>query len=198
MSDGFVYRYVDVWSARMAAQLLTDLESGGFHIGNPATGAFTELSAEREMMGQQILVSRSGLASDISLQSRNELTYQLWLDDRTDVVARVRRIENGPVVQEFGLDALTSDQKSVAVQGLVDAILHPDTNLLAAIVDSAGVTEELDWDSIVLSGRSHISPVPDLVALPRAVDILHGELSSVPALTVHDLVIRSVIWVHIK
>ncbi|MBF6127782.1 hypothetical protein [Nocardia brasiliensis] len=193
MSNGFILRYVEAWSMDKAARLLAELEYLGFHLGNPATGAISELSADWETMGEQVFVSRDELEADLSLQTRDQLNFQIWLDYQTDISSTIRRVGNGLAVQDFSLDGLTLEEERTSVEKLSATVLRPSVDLCAAVVDTRGVTEELNWDSIVSGAPILIDPRPELVALAQSVDTRHEELSEIPSRRVGDLVIRSMI-----
>lgn len=165
MSDGYFYWYRTGWVPGDAAELMRSLETSGLSLHNPANGLITALSSGPDSWGEQVPVSREALTHSAELDSIDQVSFQFWLNQDTDVYARIRRLHEAIVVIEFGLDGHTVEEREHVVQSVCTQVYNNLNRSLAFVIDRLGAAEEVDWDTVVTLGAAKLDGWPDTFGL---------------------------------
>ncbi|MEV7953598.1 hypothetical protein ACFVZR_30355 [Streptomyces sp. NPDC058316] len=178
MSDGFVHWYHRGWDANQAASVLGSLDRRGLMLGNPSTGLISTVTNGPVSWGEQVFVARVELMGAAGLSGVDEVNFQFWLDGDTDVFMRMRRCSGSDVIAlEFGLDGMSQSQQSHVVRAVSSEIGARREACMGFVVDQRGVSEDEDWDGVILGGLPRRGPWPDRFALRSEEMARHPELS---------------------
>ncbi|MDX3231063.1 hypothetical protein [Streptomyces sp. ME19-01-6] len=176
MSDGFFYWYRQGWGgAADARKIIGALEASGLQLGNPSTGMITFVTSGPDSWGEQVPTTRDMLIESSALLAAGEVNFQLWLDGESDVFTRIRALEGGAAL-EFGLDGLTAPEQERVIRAVMRALCGERDRCVGFVVDRRGVTEEADWDSIVLRGASLQHSWPDALGVRPEIAAAHVQL----------------------
>ncbi|GHJ31557.1 hypothetical protein TPA0910_59900 [Streptomyces hygroscopicus subsp. sporocinereus] len=179
MSDGFIYWCRRGWDAVDAGRVIRSCEAAGLQLSNPGTGLVTLIANGPDSWGEQIPTTRENLMDFAGLAAADEVNFQFWLDEETDVFTRVRRIETECAVLEFGLDGLEAPEQERVIGAVVQVLRGDRENCVGFVVDRRGATEEQDWDSVVLRGALLEHGWPDILGVRSEIAAAHGQLAQV-------------------
>jgi hypothetical protein len=160
VSDAFFHWYSASWSAGHPRALLQALEQENIRISNPGSGGISILTNGPESWGEQVFVSWEEFDSAASLAHANEVNFQLWLTDKTDVVTRIRRLQGGSVSIEFGLDGLLHDEQERVITSVAKVIRSWWPDCLGFVIDRRGPSLEINWDEVITKGQGDIDIWP--------------------------------------
>jgi hypothetical protein len=147
-------------NAEQIEEQLCRFHSLGIVVRNASSGLITAL----DQIGYQVPIAYEALVQ--ALAERNDLSFQLWLDDSsTDVYGRFRRLTDGLIVQTYGLNGKTHLERLRIHAALWDTFGRNLTTSEALIVDLYNRTEQVDWDQAVVRRLAPDWPLPDLLAL---------------------------------
>lgn len=177
MSDGFMYWYRNDWSPVAAERLLESLREGRISLTNPGTEMGSWVSKDPESYGHQILVTADDLAAMVRNLEEDELNFQLWLDDTTDVFTRIRKTSSMEAVVEFSLDGLDADQQKHVMAVFMDIVKRQPEGTVGFVVDRVGATVDVDWDAAVDGQPVSLPTWPDAVGLPAGHQVTCSEPS---------------------
>ncbi|MEU5638572.1 hypothetical protein [Streptomyces milbemycinicus] len=176
MSDGFFYWYRQGWSAADAREIIGALEGNGLQLSNPCTELITFITSGPESWGEQVPTTREMLIESSVLLSAGEVNFQLWLDGESDVFTRIRSLGSG-VALEFGLDGLTVPEQERVIRAVMRARCGDRDRCVGFVLDRRGVTEEADWESIVLRGAPLQHGWPDALGVRPETAAAHVQLA---------------------
>lgn len=191
MSDGFYYWYRAARRAVSVERLVETLEGNGVVLANPSTGAITAITNGPESWGEQVPVERSELFASLALHSAREVNFQLWLDGDTDVFTRFRSLGDEATVVEFGLDGMTAAERETVIFAVSQAVEADRKDTIGLVVDRRGVTEDVDWDALVLGAATLLENWPDLLGVRPEVAARHPQLARLRGQAKHPLVVFS-------
>ena len=178
MSDGFYYWYRSARNAVSADRVIGVLEANGVVLANPATGGVTAVTNGPESWGEQVPIERAELLASLSLEAAEEVNFQLWLNDETDVFTRFRSMGSTMTVVEFGLDGMTASEKEEVISAVSQAVQTDRKGTVGLVVDRRGTTEDADWDSLVAGAPLPLDDWPDLLGLRLDVAARHPQLAA--------------------
>ncbi|RFU83260.1 hypothetical protein DY218_28780 [Streptomyces triticagri] len=179
MSDGFLHWYREGWDAARARTLLTGLEAHGLRAANPATGLITAITNGPESWGEQVPTTQDDLVTAAGLARTSEINFQLWLDADTDVFTRIRRrTGTSVVVLEFGLDGMTSTEQDLVTEAVSSQIQQIRETTVGFVIDRNGISEDEDWDGVVLGEPTLFKQWPEVLALRARTAAQHPQLAS--------------------
>jgi hypothetical protein len=113
VGSGGIAWYTSPLDASDITKLAGALAADGISLRNPSTQHVTLLSREHGHEGEQVVVE-PGALSDMLAGLREPITFQLWLDDSTDVLVNFRRLDEW-IVQQYSFDGLTRDERERVV-----------------------------------------------------------------------------------
>ncbi|MFF4502128.1 hypothetical protein [Streptomyces sp. NPDC001401] len=178
MSDGFYYWYRSARHAVSADRVIEALEANGVVLANPATGAVTAITNGPESWGEQVSIGRRELLASLSLGIAEEVNFQLWLNDETDVFTRFRSVGDAMTVVEFGLDGMTAAEQEEVIFAVSQAVETDRKGTMGLVIDRRGVTEDADWDSLVRGAPVPLGDWPDLLGVRLDVAARHPQLAA--------------------
>ncbi|MFG3101577.1 hypothetical protein ACGFZL_13795 [Streptomyces sp. NPDC048182] len=178
MSDGFCFWYADRLEREGVERFLRSLATDGVHLAHPASRIVTVLTDGPESWGEQVAVERAELVRLLTLNSGSEVTFQLWLDEHTDMVTRFRPSADGELVVEFGLDGMRFEEQETAVRAITHVVHMDLVATRGVVVDRRGVTEDTDWDGVMRGAPVEIAVWPDVLAVRPEVAAGHPRLRS--------------------
>jgi hypothetical protein len=112
MSDRFAYFYQPLKEFDLP-RFVSEWSAGGVMLTNPSDHLVTSLSED----GSQVQTSLKELEDWFS--SSRPLVFQLWLSDDTDLLCRIRIIDEDTLVEQYGLDGLYPTE----LKKVIDALL---------------------------------------------------------------------------
>ncbi|WP_158692751.1 hypothetical protein [Streptomyces roseochromogenus] len=189
MSDGFFHWYRSGWVPADAERVVQDLDAQGLRLNNPTTGRITQITSGPESWGEQVPVSRDQLMSNAALTNAGEVNFQLWLSGDTDIFTRIRRLNGGVTVFEFGLDGLSLEEQEHAIRAISRQICADLTRCIGFVLDRQGVTEDVDWDDVIMHGANHLDSWPDTLAVRPDISIRHPQLAAAKRMEMPPLIL---------
>ncbi|HEU4769069.1 MAG TPA: hypothetical protein VFS77_16915 [Pyrinomonadaceae bacterium] len=140
----------------------------GITLQNPHTHRVTAISVE----GDQVETSPDLLK--VTFSNSSPITFQLWLNEDTDVTSSIRFLSSHRVVEEYELDGLLESEMDRVLEIIVARfkLKAVETADLFLVIDREGYTIDLDWDQLSAIGRYDERICPDVLAMPavRSVD----------------------------
>ncbi|MBZ6114584.1 MULTISPECIES: hypothetical protein [Streptomyces] len=179
MSDGFFFWYTEPFARDGVERVLGALETQGVHLAHPESNAITVITNGPDSWGEQLQVSRAELVELLTLRDRAELNFQLWLNDETDMFTRFRRVSDRGLVVEFGLDGMWHAEREAAIRAVSLVVDAERARTFGVVVDRRGLTEEMDWDGLVLGRPVVVAEWPDMLEVRPEVAAEHAQLRSV-------------------
>lgn len=179
MSDGFFFWYTEPFARDGVERVLGALETQGVHLAHPESNAITVITNGPDSWGEQLQVSRAELVELLTLRDRAELNFQLWLNDETDMFTRFRRVSDRGLVVEFGLDGMWHAEREAAIRAVSLVVDAERARTFGVVVDRRGLTEEMDWDGLVLGRPVGVAEWPDRLEVRPEVAAEHAQLRSV-------------------
>ncbi|MGV9698147.1 hypothetical protein ACWDTR_20615 [Streptomyces sp. NPDC003470] len=173
MSDGFYYWYTGPQDRGGVERVLHVLETHGAHLAHPVSQVVTTLTNGPDSWGEQLPVERAELIGLLTLTDRAEVNFQLWLNEQTDMFTRFRRLSDGGLVVEFGLDGMWRTEQEVAVQAVSRVIDADRDGTWGVVLDRRGITEETDWDGVMLGRPVEVADWPDVLGVRPEVAARH-------------------------
>lgn len=173
--DGFFYWYISTWNQSTAEEIVGQLDCRGLSIKHQHSGLCSMLTNGPESWGEQFFVTRQQLFGAIARPDETGVEFQFWLDRDTDVITQVAVLDR-IVVLRFGLDGLTEDQLDRATSALTQVTLQHNGTCEGFVLDKLGLTEDEDWDNIVLGANVPVSAGPDMLGLRKDRVAAHPEI----------------------
>ncbi|MEV5933157.1 hypothetical protein AB0L56_10510 [Streptomyces sp. NPDC052079] len=173
MSDGFYYWYSAQQDWEGLEQVLHALATSGVHLAHPASRVVTAITNGPDSWGQQLPMERAALIELLTLTNSTEVNFQLWLNEQTDLFTRFRRLADGRMVVEFGLDGMSRAEQDMAVQAVSHLIDTDRDSTWGMVLDRRGLTEETDWDGVMLGQPVEIAEWPDALGVRPEVAARH-------------------------
>ncbi|MFF9456436.1 hypothetical protein [Streptomyces flaveolus] len=173
MSDGFYYWYTGPQDRGGVERVLHVLETHGAHLAHPVSQVVTTLTNGPDSWGEQLPVERAELIGLLTLTDRAEVNFQLWLNEQTDLFTRFRRLSDGGLVVEFGLDGMWPTEQEVAVQAISRVIDAGRNGTWGVVLDRRGITEETDWDGVMLGRPVEVADWPEALGVRPEVAARH-------------------------
>jgi hypothetical protein len=159
MADGSIHWYRRPMTAAEIADQLRRFEERGIRLENGLSHRVTMLDAT----GEQVSTTAAALVERLALGG--DVSFQLWLDASTDVYCRFRQMQDTIMVQTYGLNGLTPEERVQVRRLLWDAFGGELDRSDALVVDLYDRTQLVDWDAAVTAGAIPREPLPDLVAM---------------------------------
>jgi len=162
MSDRFAYFYQPLKEFDLR-RCVSEWSAVGVTLFNPSNQLVTSLSED----GSQIRTSLKELEDWFN--SSRTLIFQLWLSDDTDLLCRIRIIDEDILVEQYGLDGLYPTELKRVTDILVGKFTRKaisQVHDLFLIVDSEGYTIDLNWDLLAKAGRYEGNYCPDALGIP--------------------------------
>ncbi|MBV9026656.1 MAG: hypothetical protein JO362_23305 [Streptomycetaceae bacterium] len=187
MSDGFFHWYRATWGRDDADRFLRAAAAAGLRLANPETGRPAVLTNGPDSWGEQVFVKESELLDLVAEPPGGDITFQFWLNPETDVLSRVRMLDEGGVVQEFDLDGLSLVEREQALVALVRILETDIADCWGFVIDREGVSQDLDWDGLMAGAASTIVPRPDSFGIRREYVAQHPELAGAASVAQGEL-----------
>jgi hypothetical protein len=161
MSDGSIHWYRKAMNAAEIGDQLRRFGELGLALENGDTHRITRL----DLSGDQVPTDRQALIAELAVAA--DVSFQLWLaGTSSDVYCRFRRPSDSTMVQTYGLDGLTVEERRQVRMVVWDALGRSLAATEALIVDILDRTDELvDWDAAVSERRIPTVARPDLVVM---------------------------------
>ncbi|WP_176973850.1 hypothetical protein [Myxococcus xanthus] len=175
-------------SELVVSELRNVLHCAGASLVHPQHGYIFVLDAE----GDQVLSTEAALFQ--LLHEQGEVSFQWWLDAMPSVYCRVRAIGD-VIVVEFGLEGLTSRERSLIGEALLEYVRSEREHVVAFVYDPEGVTEDCDMDAHFVRGeildwRRPDVGFPDVLVVRESVQFrLKNAPSNVERVSVDGLVV---------
>jgi hypothetical protein len=182
MTAGFIYQYEVGWTKNAASAVLSSFEGLGLHIRNPSDGRVVAVSNEWESMGEPIVTDEHSLVDRLALNNRSEQSFNYWVEADVNVYCRVRRVASELVVQEYALDGLMPAQQDFVVRAIISIFLQRLATAVGLVVDRTGVSEDTDWDQVILANPVRMLEVPDLLVVTEIASLQLGNTIGVDGL----------------
>ncbi|MFF7853208.1 hypothetical protein [Streptomyces sp. NPDC007904] len=189
MSDGFYFWYTSLHERDGVERFLHVLETHGVHLAHPVSHVVSAITNGPDSWGEQVPVERTELVELLTLTDREEVNFQLWLNDQTDMFTRFRRLADGRLVVEFGLDGMWSTEQETAIRAVSHVVDADRDSTWGVVIDRRGLTEETDWDGVVLGGPVEIAGWPDVLGVRPEVAARHPQLQSAQGVSRSPLVV---------
>jgi len=161
MSDRFAYFYQPLKEFNFR-RCVSEWAADGVMLFNPSNHVVTSLSED----GSQVRTSLEELEDWFN--SSRPLVFQLWLSDDTDLLCRIRIIDENTLVEQYGLDGLYPTELTRVIDTLVGKFKRKATSQvhdLFLIVDREGYTIDLNWDVLAKAGKYEGHFCPDVLGI---------------------------------
>ncbi|MCF2127296.1 hypothetical protein L1I79_12730 [Strepomyces sp. STD 3.1] len=176
MSDGFYFWYTGVHDRGGVERVLRVLERRGVHLAHPVSRVITAITDGPDSWGEQIPLERAELIGRLTLTDRTEVNFQFWLNEQTDLFTRFRRLADEWLVVEFGLDGMLKTEQELAVEAISHAVDDERESTWGLVIDRSGLTEDTDWDAVMLGQPAGIAGWPDVLGVRPEVVARHPPL----------------------
>ena len=161
MSDRFAYFYQPLKEFDLR-RFVSEWSAVGVMLSNPSNHLLTSLSED----GSQARTSLKELEDWFN--SSRPLVFQLWLSDDTDLLCRIRIIDEDTLVEQYGLDGLYPAELKSVIGTLVSKFKMKATSQvpdLFLIIDCEGYTIDLNWDLLAKAGKYEGHFCPDVLGI---------------------------------
>ncbi|CAL9637842.1 hypothetical protein SUDANB15_06236 [Streptomyces sp. enrichment culture] len=178
MSDGFYHWYTGRQDRGGVERVLHVLETHGVRLAHPSSQVVTAVTNGPDSWGEQLPVERAELIGLLTLTDGTEVNFQFWLNERTDMFTRFRRLADGRMVAEFGLDGMWSTEQETAVRAISHVVDTDQGSTWGVVIDRRGLTEETDWAGVALGRPVEITGWPDALGVRPEAAARHPRLRS--------------------
>lgn len=164
-ADGFFSWYLPDLTSQSSGRLLESLEAAGLKARHPLTGDISLFRAGKDG-GDARLVRDAGDPADILADpGHGEVALHLWIASDTFTTLRVRRLDDESTVLVYELSGLQEPEREQVVAALVKSLDQLRDSCRGFVLDRAGLSSCVAWDSVIREGASPTTPLPDSVAV---------------------------------
>ena len=164
MKPGFCYLAERAEPNQAARRIIASFSRVGIVLSNSHTGRITELADD----GEQVDTTEAGLLQ--AAIARPKLTFQLWFGADVDLSCTFRQVDRDCVSHAYSLDGLDAKERDRIVRWAINYFKEAAAERTAAllVVDSAGVTADVDWDAVLRQTTPFPAVLPHVLGLPAS------------------------------
>ncbi|WP_142212975.1 hypothetical protein [Streptomyces sp. SLBN-118] len=164
-ADGFFSWYLSYLTSQSSSRLLESLEAAGLKARHPLTGDISLFRTGKDGGDARLVRDSGDLADVLADPGHGEVALHLWFASDTFTILRVRRLDDETTVVVHELSDLQEPEREQVVAALVQTLDQLRDSCRGFVLDRAGLSPHVAWDSVICEGASPTAPLPDSVAV---------------------------------
>ncbi|MFI6056354.1 hypothetical protein ACIBCO_40645 [Streptomyces violascens] len=173
-SRGFFTWYASSTAAEVSISLVRHLETSGLSVVHPLTENAFGYGELNSGPSKPLLGGRDMVVSSLADEQYAEVTFQCWMGYDISLTGTVHRLSESVSKISFLISDVPVPDRENTVAALVRTLDQDLSNCLGFVIDRLGVSNDQDWDRILLTADEQITVWPDTVGIQRHLASAHN------------------------